>query len=82
MSNDSSLPTCVTYTYDKYVPLTAMADATGGTEQTGDPPDPILLDSGTPYLTPVDNWVWCPRNPGTRNPVDNWVWCPRNPGTR
>ena len=42
MSTDSSLPTCVTYTYNKYVPLTAMVDDMGRTEQAGDPPDSIL----------------------------------------
>jgi hypothetical protein len=42
MNHDSSLPTCVTYTYQKYVSLTAMADAADGMEQTGDPPDPNL----------------------------------------
>ena len=42
MDHDSQFPRYTTYTYNKYVPLTAMADATGGTEQTGDPADPIL----------------------------------------
>jgi hypothetical protein len=42
MDHDSQFPRYTTYTYNKYVPLTAMVDATGGTEQTGDRPDPIL----------------------------------------
>jgi hypothetical protein len=51
MSSDSSLPRCVTYTYNKYVPLTAMADATVGTEQTGDSPDPILSTASSSSFT-------------------------------